>query len=520
MTSGRGPTQADEKTVFHEASGVDGERHERHGAEAGAPAPAEPTTFDPSPAEHAPRGWAPTGTVFEPAAGVSQPPPQPERPGMPQAELLGALSHVGYGTSNPLVAAAAPALMLLGELQLVAAERDMAALARHLAETVRGFERAAAEAGVAENDARVGRYLLCETIDDIVGGLPGIEREVWLRDGMLARFFRADEAGRGFFQALNAVLADPGSRGDLLELAHLCLALGYAGQYRVRREGGAMLGQVRRDVYEALRYFRPRPDAGISPQWRGLSETMLPKGRKVPLWAFAGLATGLLAGIFFLARISVTADGDRLESALLSLNPAGSVTIRHAALAPQAAKTVKAAAPQPPPPSPPVRGAGRSTVSAGGLPTTSRQASSKCPRRATSSSSRSTTSHCSNRARRKPSPASRRRRAGSDLPSIASRARSASSATPKSEARSLERLQVELRSLGGPRGSRGEADPAEACRSRARRGGGQGRRGPDRYQRHGGRTGPQPPRGGHDPPGGDAVSTAGPCVPAGKARGL
>ena len=358
MTSGRGPTQADEKTVFHEASGVDGERHEQHGAEAGAPAPAEPTTFDPSPAEHAPRGWAPTGTVFEPAAGVSQPPPQPERPGMPQAELLGALSHVGYGTSNPLVAAAAPALMLLGELQLVAAERDMAVLARHLAETVRGFERAAAEAGVAENDARVGRYLLCETIDDIVGGLPGIEREVWLRDGMLARFFRADEAGRGFFQALNAVLADPGSRGDLLELAHLCLALGYAGQYRVRREGGAMLGQVRRDVYEALRYFRPRPDAGISPQWRGLSETMLPKGRKVPLWAFAGLATGLLAGIFFLARISVTADGDRLESALLSLNPAGSVTIRHAALAPQAAKTVKAAAPQPPPPSPPVRGAG------------------------------------------------------------------------------------------------------------------------------------------------------------------
>ena len=95
---------------------------------------------------------------------------------------------------------------------------------------------------MAETEARIARYALCETADDIVAGLPGIERDAWLRDGMLARFFRADEAGRGFFQALNTLLADPEAHCDLLELMHLCLSIGFAGQYRGRPGGGQMLG--------------------------------------------------------------------------------------------------------------------------------------------------------------------------------------------------------------------------------------------------------------------------------------
>lgn len=355
--TGREPPEADDRTIFRDPArgpqGPAGARGTRGGEPAGPAASPEPTTFDPSAGAHAPRGWAPTGTVFDPAGRGAE--AVGDREGVPQADLLGALSGVGYEASNPLVVAAAPLLMLLGDLQLVATRRDMEALGRHLAESVRGFERAAAESAVAETEARIAKYALCETADDIVGNLPGIKRESWLRDGMLARFFRADEAGRGFFQALNTLLANPEGHADLLELMHLCLAIGFAGQYRGRPGGPQMLEQVRRDVYASLRYFRPRPEPELSPQWQGLSETMLPGRRKVPLWVAAGLTAGLLAVLFFSARTVVTAGGDRLEGALLSLNPAGRVVLRHAAFEP------RREAPAPPaPPPPPARTVPRS----------------------------------------------------------------------------------------------------------------------------------------------------------------
>jgi type VI secretion system protein ImpK len=275
----------------------------------------------------------PAGTVFlsdrQPDA---QPPETRGNTSIREDALLGAFAQVPYEASNPLLAAAAPLLMLFGDLRLLPSDTQPQPLRQHLSDAIREFERKASDSGTAEEDARIATYMLCETADDMVGGLPGIDRTAWLQDGMLMRFFRVETAGTGFYEALNALLAEPEPHGDLLELMHACLSLGFEGQYRARPDGRQALERIRRDIYETLRHFRPRATQHLSPQWEGLGSTLPPR-RRIPLWVIAAALPALVAGAFFAARTLIADRAAVVADELANLNPRDPAIIRHAAFA-------------------------------------------------------------------------------------------------------------------------------------------------------------------------------------------
>lgn len=287
------------------------------------------TVFDPG------GGYAPPEagqeTVFEPNSGPALPNAEiPAALPASQGSLLAAFDEVPYNSANPLLAAAAPLLMLLGDLPMLASDRAVEPLRRHLADAIRRFERKAQDSLVAEDDARIARYVLCETADDIAGHLPGVDRGAWLQDGMLMRFFRVQTAGTGFYEALNAVLADPEPHCDLLELMHACLSLGFQGQYRERTGSREALDRVRRDVYETLRYFRQRAEPGLSPQWEGLGTTLARKPR-APLWVISATVPAIIAAAFLAARTVTAYRADAVVEQLANLEPRKAVVVRHMA---------------------------------------------------------------------------------------------------------------------------------------------------------------------------------------------
>jgi type VI secretion system protein ImpK len=312
--------------------------------------PEEGTVFDPSFAGQSPE--PPAGTVFlSDRAADARSPEVSGRAPIREDALLGAFAKVPYDAGNSLLAAAAPLLMLLGDLRLLPSDPEPEPLRRHLSDAIREFERKTADSGTAKDDARIARYVLCETADDMAGGLPGVDRAAWLRDGMLMRFFRAETAGTGFYEALNAVLADPEAHCDLLELMHVCLSLGFEGQYRSRPDDRQALERVRRDIYETLRHFRPRAAAELSPHWEGLGAT-LPRARRIPLWAVAAALPALVAAAFFAARIVIADRAATVVDQLASLNPRDPAIIRHTAFTatdkPAAIAMPPAATPTPP----------------------------------------------------------------------------------------------------------------------------------------------------------------------------
>lgn len=239
--------------------------------------------------------------------------------------------------------------MLFGQLRLIPVERQAEPLAEHVTEAIDKFDRVLEKAGVAEEDARIAKFVLCETADDLIGNLPWPRKDAWAQHSMLSQFFHVEPDGTGFFEALNKVLASPEAHYDLLELMHVCLSLGYEGQYRGLTREDSNLERVRRDVYETLRYFKPRADEDISPRWQGLATTMTQSWTRLPLWAVAAAASALLTAAFFALRVFITNEGDATAGELLALNPSTPIAIERASVAPLAEPAKVVTLPQPPP---------------------------------------------------------------------------------------------------------------------------------------------------------------------------
>ncbi|WP_214472645.1 type VI secretion system protein TssL, long form [Mesorhizobium sp. dw_380] len=316
-----------------------------------APAPQEPvaeggqspqikesTVFDPGVGRHKPPGWT-SGTVMYQgtpsavAAGASAATP---KSALRQETLFNVTDSVRYSAANPILAAAAPLLMLFGQLRLVPVERQAETLAEHVTEAIDRFDRALEKSGVAEEDARIAKFVLCETADDLIGNLPWPRKDAWAQHSMLSQFFHVEPNGTGFFEALNKTLASPEAHYDLLELMHICLSLGFEGQYRGLTREDTNLERVRRDVYETLRYFKPRADDDISPRWQGLAATMTQSSVRLPLWVVAAAASALLTAAYFALRVLITNEGDAAAGELLALNPSTPIAIERASVAPLA----------------------------------------------------------------------------------------------------------------------------------------------------------------------------------------
>ncbi|PTE10901.1 type VI secretion system protein TssL, long form [Mesorhizobium helmanticense] len=306
------------------------------------------TVFDSGVGRHPPPGWT-SGTVIYQgetpgaAAGAGSFAATPKL-AMQQGILLDAADSVSYSAANPILAAAAPLLMLFGQLRLLPVKRQAEPLAEHVADELEKFDRTMEKAGVPEEDARIAKFALCETADDLIGNLPWPKSDDWAQHSMVSRFFHVEPTGTGFFEALNKVLGTPEAHYDLLELMHACLSLGFEGQYRGLGGEDTDLERVRRDVYETLRYFRARADEEVSPHWQGLAATMTNSSARLPLWVVAAAASALLTAAFFTLRVFITNEGDAVAGQLLALNPSTPVTIERASVAPLA-EPVKVAPP-------------------------------------------------------------------------------------------------------------------------------------------------------------------------------
>ncbi|RWM06187.1 MAG: type VI secretion system protein TssL [Mesorhizobium sp.] len=307
--------------------------------------PRESTVFDPGVGGRMPTGWS-SGTVIHQGAAPDAAAPAASVPALQQEMLLDATDGVTYTTANPILAAAAPLLMLFGQLRLMPVERQAAPLAEHIAEAIGTFDREMAKAGIAGEDGRIAKFALCETADDLVGNLPWPKDDAWGPHSLVLQFFHTKPTGAGFYEALNKILGNPEGHHDLLELMHACLSLGFEGQYRGRTGQRDTLERVRRDVYDTIRYFRPGEGDDISPHWQGMAATMPKPRARLPLWAVAAAAATLVTAAFFALRVLITDEGDVTAGELLALTPSTPVTIERASVAP-IAKPEEAAPPPP-----------------------------------------------------------------------------------------------------------------------------------------------------------------------------
>jgi type VI secretion system protein ImpK len=284
------------------------------------------------PSYHPPQAYPPPPQSYQPAAphrpqqshGVPQP---PARPGTGGSVMdLGFATHPDVGASNPIMQAARPLLVLLANFRLTADHSRVEPLMDAIADEIAQVEGRLGQAGVSPEHIHISKYALCATADDIVQHLPGSDRLLWAQYSMLSRFFGITTSGVGFFEELQRVKAQPVLNYDPLELMHACLSIGFQGQYRVAG-GEVALQQVRRDLYQTLRAFKPRAPEDISPHWRGQEIKSPHFQRRLPVWVAGSAAAALLALVFIGLRILLGSPTDAMAERLDTLHPMSEVRI-------------------------------------------------------------------------------------------------------------------------------------------------------------------------------------------------
>lgn len=308
-----------------------------YGQPQGYPNPQAAWPVPPAPPAYPPQGYPPQSTpqpIYQPGTGqrpagseffpeIPREQQQMVRAATPRIALSDALKAAGLGaggSSNPLVAAAANLMILLGRLRTGLVEMQAAPLIDHVTREIDLFERNALAAGINPQDASDAKYALSATADDIVQNLPGADRGMWLEYSMVARFFGERSSGVRFFQKIDEAMRAPGQRFNLLELMLTCLSLGFEGQYRTMPNGSVELARIRIAIYETLRRVQPRPDDDISIKWTAVPMDGKRRRGGLPIWIVTAVAAAMVMVLFATLSTLLNAQSSEVRNGILALH--------------------------------------------------------------------------------------------------------------------------------------------------------------------------------------------------------
>ncbi len=229
------------------------------------------------------------------------------------------MSAAAGGAASPLASAGRPLLDMIGRLRFLPNAPDVGALRGRIVAELQQFERQAAAAGVAPDQARAAHYALCATIDDVILSAPWGPATFWSRQSMVSAHHGETISGDRFFDILARALGSPAEYRDLLALMHGCLMMGFEGRLRIHPQRRDELDRLETELYQTLRQETP---GELSGEWRGAAvafqRTVLTTRR---LAVAGGLAVVALLALFVTLDRFVAAHAEQTVAAFAAAPP-------------------------------------------------------------------------------------------------------------------------------------------------------------------------------------------------------
>lgn len=224
-------------------------------------------------------------------------------------------------SDNPLVNAYSPLLGLAPELERAVAPENPDVLKERLLDNMTYARDNAVSSGVPLSRADQAAWFVAALLDDIAINTPWGGSSGWPRLPLVVALYGNVDAGERFFDLIEELMRYPERDPELLELAYLCLSLGFRGKHRVSGASGeAALTQMRNQMARVLR-DRDAEDAELSPHWRGVEAEDEDRGFVVPLWAIGLIAVGLITAIYVGLGMRLSSKGEQLYTLANVLPP-------------------------------------------------------------------------------------------------------------------------------------------------------------------------------------------------------
>lgn len=271
----------------------------------------------------------PLPPMAPPTAAPYTPPPQPAFGG-------GGFGQQGFAPSgpspargrsprahaNPLVAAFAPLLEIAPELERGTPPAQPEVLRQRMQGSLIDCRDAAVGMGQPLTRANQAAWFVAALVDDIAMNTPWGGHSDWPRQPLVTALSGEVDAGTRFFRHLEELMAHTNRDPDLLELAYLCLSLGFRGQYRPQGPTGeASITALRGQIARALRNVDTMA-APISPHADGVKVADEPRRFAVPLWTVWLVAGALIAAIYTGLSLQLGNKAEALFASAAALPPA------------------------------------------------------------------------------------------------------------------------------------------------------------------------------------------------------
>lgn len=173
--------------------------------------------------------------------------------------------------------------------------------AEHLGQQINNFlggmEKAGAEAGFTREDLDAAKFALVVFLDETILNSQWNQREVWRDKPLQLSLFGERGGGSRFFTELEKLRSAGVQKREVLEVYHLCLTLGFHGQYQV--SGKNQLDAIIADLRNQIGYDpRDRRELKISPHGKPRDRSVARAQDSFPFWKYAGLGVGILLVLF------------------------------------------------------------------------------------------------------------------------------------------------------------------------------------------------------------------------------
>lgn len=250
-----------------------------------------------------------------PAAG-------PVRQTAPATEQGAARLRQPRAGDNALVSAFSVLLGLAPELERASAPENPEVLRARFLENITYSRDTAVSQGVPLARADQAAWFVAALLDDVALNTPWGARSGWPRQPLVTQISGDVDAGERFFARLDELMRYPERDPELLELAFMCLSLGFRGRYRVQgTTGEAAIAQLRGQIARVL--VRPEDDqTELSPHWKGVVADDAPPRFVVPIWSIAVIAAAVVAAIYVGLGMRLSARGEQLYTLANILPPA------------------------------------------------------------------------------------------------------------------------------------------------------------------------------------------------------
>ena len=213
---------------------------------------------------------------------------------------------------NPLVAAFAALLGLAPELERAAAPENPEVLRARLLDNLTYARDGAVAHGAPLARADQAAWYVAALLDDIALNTPWGGASDWPRHPLVVSLAGDVDAGTRFFDRVEELLRYPERDPEMLELAFICLGLGFRGMHRVSGAAGeGSLAQLRAQIARVLRR-RDEDEAPLSPNWRGVDAPDEKPRFKAPLWSVALIALAVMAGVYVTLGMRLSERGEQL----------------------------------------------------------------------------------------------------------------------------------------------------------------------------------------------------------------